>query len=105
VITVPEQARALVSAVTNSVGEAVYVCAVPSDTFGWLTAQLAQPRDALVGALAVAETFLFTLPLAIEDATRPAWHLNSFEPDDRLSDVMQRSLIMTPSGMTGVTVH
>src|SRR5580693_3977362 len=35
VVTIPEQATALVSA-TNALGEAVYVCAVPSDTLGWL---------------------------------------------------------------------
>src|SRR6266852_2567041 len=31
-LNVPEQAESLLSATTNAVGEAVYVCAVPSDT-------------------------------------------------------------------------
>jgi hypothetical protein len=34
VLAVPGQAESLVSAVTNLVGETVYVCAVPSDTLG-----------------------------------------------------------------------
>jgi len=38
VLSVPRQAESLVSAVTNKVGETVYVCAVPSDTLGWLAA-------------------------------------------------------------------
>jgi hypothetical protein len=99
VIAVPEQAESLVSAVTNSVGEAVYVCAVPSDTFGWLVAQLDPRGDALVAALTIADDFLFTLPLAVDDGTRPAWHPSSSAPENRLSEIMQRSPIVTPSQM------
>src|ERR1700761_1316442 len=47
-LAVSGQAEALVSTVTNTVGEAVYVCAVPSDTLGWLTAQLHGAGDAVV---------------------------------------------------------
>jgi hypothetical protein len=42
---------------TNKVGETVYVCAVPSDTLGWLAAQLDRPGDALVAALTIADYF------------------------------------------------
>ncbi len=95
VISVPEQAKSVVSAVTNSAGEAIYVCSVPTDTFGWLLAQLYPQGDAIVAALTIADNFLFALPLAIEDASRPAWHPTSFEPNDRLSDIMQRTPIVT----------
>lgn len=61
-LNVPGQAEALVSTVTNKVGEAIYVCAVPSDTLGWLSAQLDGPGDALVAALTTADQFLLTLP-------------------------------------------
>jgi hypothetical protein len=94
-ITVPEQATSVVSAVTNSVGEAVYVCSVPTDTFGWLIAQLYPEGDALVAALTIADNFLFALPLAIDDASRPAWQPTSFEPSELLSKIMERTPIVT----------
>jgi hypothetical protein len=99
VITVPEQATSVVSAVTNSVGEAVYVCSVPTDTFGWLIAQLYPEGDALVAALTIADNFLFALPLAIDDASRPAWQPTSFEPSDLLSKIMERTPIVTTPGI------
>jgi hypothetical protein len=95
VITVAEQAKSVVSAVTNSAGEAVYVCSVPADTFGWLVAQLYPQGDALIAALTIADNFLFTLPIAIDDASRPALHPTSFEPSERLSEIMQRTPIVT----------
>lgn len=81
-MTVPEQAESLVSAVTNSVGEAVYVCAVPSDTFGWLVAQLGPRGDAFVAALTIADDFLLLCrsPWTTERArpgTRPHMHQRS----------------------------
>ena len=73
VLRVPGQAESLASTVTNRVGETVYVCAVPSDTLGWLAAQLAGPGDALVVALTIADLFLLTLPIAVDDGTHPVW--------------------------------
>jgi hypothetical protein len=61
-LTLPEQARSLTTGPTNRAGEAVYVCAVSSDTIGWLADQL-DPRGEAV-TVAVAEPFIFTVPFA-----------------------------------------
>ncbi len=95
-LNVPEQAESLLSATTNAVGEAVYVCAVPSDTIGWLEAQLDSRGDAFVAALAIADGFLLALPFAVNDGTRPSWRPVTYGPATTLSDVMQRSTVVTP---------
>jgi hypothetical protein len=48
VTAAPVQAESLLSAAPNSPGEIVYVCAVPSDTIGWLAEQLDPRGDAFV---------------------------------------------------------
>jgi hypothetical protein len=95
-LRVPGQAEALVSAVTNKVGEAVYVCAVPSDTLGWLAAQLDGSGDALVAALTTAEQFLLTLPIGADEGTHPAWSVGSSTSETPLSEIVQRIPIVTP---------
>ncbi len=96
VLRVPGQAESLVSAMTNKVGETVYVCAVPSDTLGWLAAQLDRPGDALVVALTIADHFLLTLPIAADDGMHPAWSQGSSSPETRLSEIVQRIPVVTP---------
>lgn len=96
VLRVPDQAESLVSAVTNTVGETVYVCAVPSDTLAWLAAQLDGPGDAVIAALTIADQFILTLPIAKEEGTHPAWSVASSAPDTRLSEVMQKIPVVTP---------
>lgn len=95
-LSVPGQAQALVSTVTNKVGEAVYVCAVPPDTLGWLAAQLDGPGDALVAALTTADQFLLTLPIAADEGTHPAWSIGSSAAETPLSEVVQRIPVVTP---------
>lgn len=91
----PEQARSLVS-MTNAVGEAVYVCAVPSDTLGWLSAQI-QPGDRVTAALAIADGFLFTLPVAADGGNSPAsaWAVER-APETQLSEIMRKTPVVTP---------
>jgi hypothetical protein len=97
VLTVPGQAGALVATIKNLVGEAVYVCAVPSDTLDWLAAQLSGPGDAVVAAVTIADNHLLTLPFAEDDGMHPAWqHLASSLPDTSLSDVIQMNPVVTP---------
>jgi hypothetical protein len=96
VLRVPGQAESLVSAVTNTVGETVYVCAVPSDTLGWLAAQLDGPGDAVIVALTIADQFLLTLPIAKEEGIHPAWSVASSGPDTRLSEIMLKFPVVTP---------
>jgi hypothetical protein len=96
VLRVPGQAESLVSAMTNKVGETVYVCAVPSDTLGWLAAQLDRPGDAVVVALTIADHFLLTLPIAADDGMHPAWSQGSSSPETRLSEIVQRIPVVTP---------
>jgi hypothetical protein len=96
VARMPVQAKTLVTAVTNRAGEAVYVCAVPSDTMGWLAAQLDPRGDALVAALTIADDFLFTIPLAVDDGTRPAWRPSEASADTRLVEIMQQAPVVTP---------
>jgi hypothetical protein len=95
-LNVPGQAEALVSTVTNKVGEAVYVCAVPSDTLGWLAAQLDGSGDALVAALTTADHFLLTLPIAADEGIHPAWSVGSSTPETPLSEIVQRIPVVTP---------
>lgn len=95
-VRVPGQADALVSAATNRVGEVVFVCAVPADTLGWLAAQLDGDGDALVAALNTADPYLLTLPVLAGQATHPAWLAGPSTADTRLSEIMQRILIVTP---------
>jgi predicted RNase H-like HicB family nuclease len=66
-LTVPGQARSLLEGPANRVGEIVYVCAVPSDTVGWLAGQLEPDGDAAVVAVATAEPFVFTVPVVSSD--------------------------------------
>jgi hypothetical protein len=96
VAQIPVQAKSLVTVVTNRAGEAVYVCTVPSDTVGWLAAQLDPRGDALVAALTIADDFLFTLPLAVDDGTRPAWRPSEASADTRLAEIMQQAPVVTP---------
>jgi hypothetical protein len=97
VMATPDQAESLLSAVPNSVGEAVYVCAVPSDTVGWLTAQLDPRGDAFAAALNIADSMLLALPFAVSDDGRPGWQPSAYPPETPLSEIMQRSPIVTPS--------
>lgn len=53
---------------TNRVGEAVYICAVASDTIGRLADQLDPRGDAVT--VAVAEPFIYTVSFAY-GADRP----------------------------------
>ena len=96
-IQVPDQADALLSAVTNPAGEAVYVCAVSSDTIGWIVAQLDPRGDALTAAVTIADEMLFALPFAVDDGMRPAaWQRLTDTPDTTLSEVIQRSPVVSP---------
>jgi hypothetical protein len=99
VLAVPGQAESLVSAVTNLVDETVYVCAVPSDTLGWLAAQASGPGDAFIAALTIAENLLLTLPFVEDDGTHPAWHPVSSTPDTQLSEIILNNPVLTPSHM------
>jgi len=95
--SVPEQAKSMVSA-ANALGEAVYVCAVPTDTLGWLEGQLQPtgPVDMINAALPIADDFLFTLPVAAGAGDRPPGALPSATPDTTLSEIMRRTPILTP---------
>lgn len=95
-MAVPEQAESLISAVTNSVGETVYVCAAPSDTVGWLASQLDPRGDAFVVAVTIANEFLLTLPFAVDDGTRPSWSPSTHAPETQLSEIMRKIPILTP---------
>jgi hypothetical protein len=68
-LTVPAQALSLLEGPANRVGEVVYLCAVPSDTIGWLVGQLDPRGDAAVVAVAIAEPFVFTVPVTSGDGT------------------------------------
>jgi hypothetical protein len=102
VITIPEQARSLVSA-PNTVGESVYVCAVPSDTLYWLSVQL-QPGERVNAALTIADNFLYTLPVATQADGMPIWAEGAASPETELSEVMQRNRVVTPQHVESLEV-
>ena len=60
-------AQYLLAGPPNAVGEAMYTCAVPADTIGWLVDQLDPRGDALVAAVAIADQFVLTQPLSYGD--------------------------------------
>jgi hypothetical protein len=72
VLTVPGQARSLLEGPPNRVGEVVYVCALPSDTIGWVAAQLDPRGEAVRVAVAIADLFVFTVPIMSGAATQVA---------------------------------
>jgi hypothetical protein len=85
---VPEQAESLLSAAANAVGEVVYVCALPSDTLGWVAAQLGPNGDALNAAVTGQErsrprlgTHVLTWAFGLERVTRIELALSAWEAD------------------------
>lgn len=97
-LRVPEQIDALLSAPANRVGEVVYVCAVATDTLGWLGAQL-DPRgsDTFMIAAAVGEALLFTVALARDEERAEAGDLLITQPDMTVAEVIRRTAIVGPA--------
>lgn len=96
----PVQARALAHGLTNPVGEAVYVCALPSDTVGWLTAQLDEGGDAFYAAVAIADQMLLTLPFACGEPYSgmegTLTVLGRHDPGTPLSRIVHATPVVTP---------
>ncbi|MFK4187754.1 hypothetical protein ACI2L4_27670 [Streptomyces sparsogenes] len=97
----PEQAKSISRGISNPVGEVVYVCAVPSDTLGWLTAQLSDPEDAFYAAVSIGEHMLMTLPFAhgeryskYPDTYRSG--ARGYNAETRLSEIIRATPIVTP---------
>lgn len=103
-LRVPGQADALVSAVTNKAGEVVYVCALPTDTFGWLAAQLDGTGDALVAALNTADQYLLTLPIVAGEEAHPRWSIGPVSSQTLLSEIARELLIVAPPPVTHLQV-
>jgi hypothetical protein len=103
IASLPGQAQAL-TASANPIGEAVYVCAIPSDTLGWLAAQLqpSVPGDVVNAALTIADGFLFTIPLASDDGTHPTWIVSSASAATSLSEIMQKTPMVTPQTLVSL---
>lgn len=99
-LAVPGQARSLLEGPANRVGEVVYVCAVPSDTIGWLAAQLDQHGDAVVVAVAIAEPFVFTVPITSGDDLAQlagvAIHERGYSPQTTVGELVRDSPILQP---------
>lgn len=99
-LAVPEQARSLVKGPTNRVGEVVFVCAVPSDTVGWLAAQLDPRGDALVVAVAIADPYVLTLPFGYdgEYAKQVGLPIGGEQPapETTIGEIMKRTPIVQP---------
>lgn len=102
VLTIPEQARSLVST-PNAIGESVYVCAIPSDTLSWLSAQV-QPGERVNAALTIADNFLFTLPVTAQTESPPTWGEGAASPKTKLSEIMQRNRVVTPQHVESLEV-
>ncbi len=64
-LMVPEQATLLVEQPANRLDEIVYICTVPSDTVSWLAAQMDGEGDRAIIALAIADPFVMTVPIAV----------------------------------------
>ncbi|MGC0417540.1 hypothetical protein [Embleya sp. AB8] len=102
-LRVPEQVPELLGGIRNRVGEAVYLCAVPSDTLGWLFTQLDEQGDAFSVALAISEPFLMTFPFTVGpedevDSARETVTIGSrgYTKDTTLAEIMKRTAIVSP---------
>jgi predicted RNase H-like HicB family nuclease len=99
-LTVPGQARSLLEGPTNRVGEVVYLCAVPSDRIGWLAGQLDPRGDAAVVALAIAEPFVFTVPIVSGDDTAQLAGVSiaerGYTPETTLGELVRDTPIVQP---------
>ncbi|MFJ8745225.1 hypothetical protein ACIRL2_38360 [Embleya sp. NPDC127516] len=102
-LDVPEQVPELLGGIRNGVGEVVYVCAVPSDTLGWLFTQLDEQGDAFSVALAISELFLMTFPLTVgpedgPDSSGECVTIGSrgYTKDTTLAEVMKCTAIVSP---------
>lgn len=70
--------------------------AVPTDTLGWLAAQLAGSGDALVAALNTADHYLLTSPFVAGEELHPGWSIGPSTAETLLSEVVERLPIVTP---------
>ncbi|MEV0400002.1 hypothetical protein [Actinoallomurus sp. NPDC050550] len=103
---VPGQAQNLVSAPTNKVGEVVYVCAVATDTLGWLGDQL-DPRssDAFMVAASVSDALLFAVAFARGEGYAEEGELILAEPDMTVADVIRKTAIVGPAPSQHPTIR
>jgi hypothetical protein len=103
-LTIPEQVPGLLSIPPNVVGEHVFVCAVASDTLGWLFEQLDERGDAFAAAVSVADPFLFTIPLLYGEqarpSTRPTYRIGTrdYTWATTLGQVMKDTPVVSPLG-------
>lgn len=76
------------------------MCAVPSDTVGWLTAQLDPRGDAVTVATAIADPFLFALPVAYgaDHAEQVLLTVGEYGygPDATIGDIARATPIVQP---------
>ena len=99
-LTVPDQLRSLLEGPVNRVGEVVYVCAVPTDTVGWLVAQLDPRGDAVTVAVAIADPFVFTVPIVSGDGAVDlagvSVHARGYSLETTLGELVQDTPIVQP---------
>ncbi|MEU0519413.1 hypothetical protein [Streptosporangium sp. NPDC006007] len=97
----PDQARGLVSAPTNAVGEVVYICGVMSDTIGWIMEQLDSRGDTANVIVSVADSMVVTMPFAYaqdhEDMVSIA--NKSYTLETTLSEVVRNIQIVTSTAV------
>lgn len=93
----PGQAEDLADTPANKAGEIVYVCALPSDTVGWLGDQL-DPRcsDGFMAAASASQYFLFAVLMA--KGEEYAWG-DPIPAEDGMTfaEVMRQTAIVGPS--------
>ncbi|MER6554595.1 hypothetical protein ABT148_25010 [Streptomyces sp. NPDC001725] len=98
----PKQASSLAHGVANQVGEVVFVCALPSDTLGWLSAQLSEPLDAFYAAVAISDQMLLTLPFAHGEAHAGIGQTyvagaKGYTAETTLSEIIRSTRVVTPT--------
>lgn len=101
VIKDPAQVDSLAHRPANTVGEVVYVCALPTDNVGWFMAQLDERGDAFHAAITIADSMLLTLPF-----THGGGHLTlpdrytlgsrSYSTATPLSEIIRMIQVVTP---------
>ncbi len=86
---VPGQAETLVAGPTNRVGEALYICVVPSDTLRWVAAQLDPRGETATIVTAVGDELMLTFRISTGRDGPP-------ESRETVADLMRTHPILQP---------
>jgi hypothetical protein len=81
----------------NVAGAVVYVCALPTDTMGWVADQLDPRGDAVTLAVAIAEGFVLTIPMILDQSADETLSAYGYTRDTTVAEIVRKSPIVRPA--------